>query len=115
MNAEKMTREEFDEVVHTLVTSGDGGTFRKRSDDFWRRIDAIQNRPFQPDWSLMPKGKVAFAGSWWIGGHTWTPGPGEFYIPAPNKPTDAELSAMFDAFDLETKKRAIEAVKEMTK
>lgn len=102
MNADKMTREEALKVwrCETKLTF----------EEFWSRIQAIQSAPFVPDWKHMPDGFCGFRGMW-----TTLDGPskgaGEFYIPAPSNPTDAELSAMFDKLDMATKKRALEAVR----
>jgi hypothetical protein len=103
MNAENMTREEFEEFLHDYVTAPDPN---KRI-EFWNRFDAIQNRPFQPDWSLSPPNTCGFVGhftdrpedSWRSVGLN----DAEFYIPAPHNPTDAELVAMFDKLDLDKK------------
>ena len=106
MNTENMTREEFDRQIMSCANPhGQTSTVTRVRDEFWDRIDAIQNRPFQPDWSLKPSWAIGFSGRF-IGLDEYgkdPQGPGEFYIPAPHNPTDAELVAMFDKLDLDKK------------
>jgi len=64
----------------------------------WDKINARQQAPFVPDWSLKPEWAVGFCGAWTESGWGRPYVRGEFYFPAP-KPTDAELSAMFDKLD----------------
>jgi len=111
---ENMTRGEFEGLMTMLGQEairrdrdGDMLNFLKSLavDRVWTRIDAIQNRPFQPDWSLKPSWAIGFSGRF-IGLDEYgkdPQGPGEFYIPAPHNPTDAELVAMFDKLDLDKK------------
>lgn len=90
MNADKMTREEFDQL---WVRVGDRGA------DMWARIQAIQSAPFVPDWSLKPEWADGFAGHWVKGNFAVVDRLGEFSIPAPSNPTDSELSAMWEKLD----------------
>lgn len=89
MNADKMTRQEFDQL---WVRVGDRGA------DMWDRIEAIQSAPFVPDWSLKPDWATGFLGTWTDSDQELRH-PGEFYMPAPSNPSDAELSAMWEKLD----------------
>lgn len=105
MNADKMTREEFDGwVLGASQVMAQATVVTKVRDDFWSRIDAIQSAPFVPDWSLKPEGAVGFKGGWVTrDAMGWPPSvqpaAGEFYLLAPSNPTDAELSAMWEKLD----------------
>lgn len=108
MNADKMTREEFDERTRAIIANRASERCTAEFDKFWSRIEAIQSAPFVPDWSLKPKAAIGFSGRWVrieIKGEV--PPPGEFYIPAPSNPSDAELSAMFDNLNLDKKLKAL--------
>lgn len=97
MNADKMTREEFDERTRAIIANRASERCTAEFDKFWSRIEAIQSAPFVPDWSLKPEGVDGFLGMWTTGAMSTEPG--EFYLPAPSNPSDAELSAMFNKFD----------------
>lgn len=105
MNADKMTREEFDRWAAHFDDWEYMSPGRKREvkDMLWSRIQAIQSAPFVPDWSLKPEGAAGFLGRWYMGlpeNQSFDPNqPGEFYIPAPSNPTDTELSAMWEKLD----------------
>jgi len=90
MNAEKMTREEFERLCYEGNIAS-----------VWDKFDALQRAGFVPAWERMPKYMTGFAGTWV--NEVVACGPDEFYIPAPHNPTDAELVAMFNKLDLDKK------------
>lgn len=96
MNADKMTRDEFFRWYHT-PRLGSRNELNDIFDWFETRFNAIQSAPFVPDWSLKPEWAKGFSGTW--APADISPRPGEFYLPAPSNPTDAELSAMWEKLD----------------
>lgn len=95
MNADKMTREEFDRWMSSLSGASEDTEVAMLEESLWDRIDAIQSAPFVPDWSSCP-GAIAFEGDWIFDDRSPVQA---FYIHAPSNPSDAELSAMFNKFD----------------
>lgn len=108
MNTDKMTREEFDGLMILVGNEAIRRADRGHMDTFikslavvrvWDRFNAIQSAPFVPDWSLKPEEALGFLGKWIIDSGTVALRRGEFYLPAPSTPTDAELSAMWEKLD----------------
>jgi len=101
MNADKMTREEFDVWVGVFESKHTPDERKEEAKNkLWARFNAAQSATFVPNWSLKPKGCLSFRGGWsTLSAEDSFVGEGEFVIPAPSSPTDAELSAMWEKLD----------------